>query len=243
MAKPNSTPQKRIIVALDSSNRGAFALAAASRLASEWSAELRGLFIEDPNLLRLAALPCTSEIDSTSGILRILNTSSIARALERRAVRARQEIVEAAQRTRLDWSFRILQTTMFEAISTAWRDAELVLIGRDAASYADTAGAEWIMVVDEGTDADSRIVSTAMHLARDSSSGIIRLLTENGARPRGPQPPIDSVTQRCRANPEAILSAVGRWRPQLVLLSGSSKLVTELQSLIARTPCTLGLVR
>jgi hypothetical protein len=47
----------RILVALDASVRSLAALEAAAELAAEWHAELLGLFVEDVELLRLAATP------------------------------------------------------------------------------------------------------------------------------------------------------------------------------------------
>ena len=55
----------RILVALDESEDHQRVLQSAAEVAARLKAELRGLFVEDVNLLRLAELPCAREVHQT----------------------------------------------------------------------------------------------------------------------------------------------------------------------------------
>ena len=63
-------PSLRILVALDASPYSHAAIEVATILAADLRAELQALFIEDIDLLRLAALPFTREVDETSASMR-----------------------------------------------------------------------------------------------------------------------------------------------------------------------------
>src|SRR3970040_259294 len=98
---------RRILVALDASPHSLSALQAAAELAAELSAELVGVFVEDANLVRLAALPVTREIGQTSARIRELDERTMTRQLRRLAQRAAQGLARDAGRVQGHWSFRV----------------------------------------------------------------------------------------------------------------------------------------
>ena len=67
MADERPFEARRILVAIDASAASLDALAAATALASRLGAALEGLFVEDEDLLRLAALPFTDLVRTPSG--------------------------------------------------------------------------------------------------------------------------------------------------------------------------------
>ena len=79
---------KRILVSLDTSDRGRAALEAAVRLALSTNAELQGLFVEDEDLVRLASLPFSREIELASASPRELQSINMERSLRVAAERA-----------------------------------------------------------------------------------------------------------------------------------------------------------
>ena len=76
---------RRILVALDASRESDAALAAAAELAQQLDAELMGLFIEDIDLLNLAALPFSREVAVLSLSGRGLDPERVARELRSKA--------------------------------------------------------------------------------------------------------------------------------------------------------------
>ena len=71
----------RILVTLDSSTRARAALKVAVQLATSMHAEIQGLFVEDEDLIRLAALPFACEVDFTSAAPRRLIAANMEREL------------------------------------------------------------------------------------------------------------------------------------------------------------------
>lgn len=98
---------RRILVTLDSSGGSLAALDGAAMMAAELDAELVGLFVEDANLLRLAALPVSSEIGFVSARPRNLSRSTVERTFRHLAEEARRALAQAADRCRVRWSFDV----------------------------------------------------------------------------------------------------------------------------------------
>jgi hypothetical protein len=105
------------IIACFAPGRGA-SPAALTRLAKEMQAELVGLFIEDIDLLRLAALPFAAEIGIASAQRRVLDPAALERALRAQAARLRQALA-AALEPDIAWSFRVARASPVEAVAAA----------------------------------------------------------------------------------------------------------------------------
>ena len=103
---------RRILVTLDSSGGSLAALEGAAMMAAELGAELSGLFVEDANLLRLAALPVSSEIGFASARARNLSRGTVERTFRHLAEEARRALIDAAERARVRWSFDITRGTV-----------------------------------------------------------------------------------------------------------------------------------
>lgn len=123
-------PMRRILVALDASTHSRAALDNAVDLAARVEAELLGLFVEDANLLQLAALPFAREVGSAAGAARPLNAAAMERSLKAQAERARLALAAAASAARLRWSFRVVRGEVAAELVAASFDADLVSIGK-----------------------------------------------------------------------------------------------------------------
>lgn len=123
-------PIRRILVALDASEQAQAALANAVELASRVEAELLGLFVEDANLLQLAALPFAREINGMAGGARALDQAAMERSLKAQAQRARAALAAAAGPASLRWTFRVVRGEVAAEVVAASFDADLVSIGR-----------------------------------------------------------------------------------------------------------------
>ena len=81
---------RRILVALDASQHSQHALDVAVQLAAWHNADIEGLYVEDINLLRLAALGVGQEIGPTSPSPLPIEPGQLARRLSLDAAKARR---------------------------------------------------------------------------------------------------------------------------------------------------------
>jgi hypothetical protein len=114
---------QRIVVALGAGTP-ARELDAAAALAGRSGAELLGLFIEDLDLIRFAALPFAHEIGAASAARRGLDVASVERALRALASDAERMLAGAAGRSSVPWSFRVARGTLLDVLLAAAVDGE-----------------------------------------------------------------------------------------------------------------------
>jgi len=121
---------RNILVALDASPHSLAALEAAAHMASHLNAELSGLFIEDINLLNLADLPFIKQVDPFSAALRPIDRQHISRQFRMHAIRARKALEQIANRTHIQWSFRVIRGHVTDEIMAAASEADLIILGK-----------------------------------------------------------------------------------------------------------------
>lgn len=124
-------------------------LAAAAALAGQVGAELVGLFMEDLDLLRFAALPFASEIGFASAARRKPDVGAMERSLRALAERARRRLEAAAAESAIQCSFQIRRGMSADALLAAATEAlagaaeiRLLLLGdgeSPAARWAEQA--------------------------------------------------------------------------------------------------------
>lgn len=120
----------RVVVAVDASLPSLAAAEAAAEIAESLGAELVGLFVEDRELLRLAALPAAVESDRLTAGVRVCDRESIERQLRAQAARARAAFERAAAGRALATAFRVARGRTGAEILAAAADADLVALGR-----------------------------------------------------------------------------------------------------------------
>jgi nucleotide-binding universal stress UspA family protein len=128
------TEIERILVALDAGLPGDSLLEAAARLAALAHAELTALFVEDADVLQLAALPFARELDRASAALRVIEPRSLERAMAAQA-RHLQRCVEAlSERHGIRASLRVLRGVFATSVlaEAAERDIVFVSVGSPA---------------------------------------------------------------------------------------------------------------
>ena len=125
---------RRILVALDGSAHASGALEAATALATRLHAELEGIFVQDVDLARLAALPIGREIQLLTGQGRDFTADELDAQNREQEARARRAIAAAAAQAHVAHSFRVARGQVnAEVISAAGR-ADLLIVGVGRAS-------------------------------------------------------------------------------------------------------------
>lgn len=126
---------RRVVVAVDASPGSAAAARQAARLASRLSAELCGLFVEDPAVLRLSALPVCIEVGTFSAMPRPIAPGDLERRLRAQAARARRQLEESALAAAVaDFRFEVLRGEARQALADTLGDADLLSLGRAGAT-------------------------------------------------------------------------------------------------------------
>lgn len=119
---------RRILVALDSSAPTPARLEVATELARRLSAELEGLFVEDDELLRLAALPFTTQVNLSTGGRQPLDRTELESQMTRLAAKAQRQLATVAERDRVAWSFRTVRGRIAHEVASAAEGADLVIV-------------------------------------------------------------------------------------------------------------------
>ena len=172
-AAPNNAPDKnapgkddgkvtRIVVGLDTSLIARDALSLAARLAASVDARLKGVFVEDENLLSLADLPFAREI-SFSGEVRALDPERMLRAMKAQAESARRTLARIAAEAHVDWSFDVRR-------------------GRPLASLAASASAEDTLVIRSPGTGSREIGRTVRAATRDAHADVLLVARGTGLK-------------------------------------------------------------
>lgn len=159
-----------ILVAIDASPHSLAALESAAKLAARLHAELRGMYVEDINLVRMSELPFASAVTSSGESYR-LTREDLERQLHRQAEIARRALESAGARSKVVCSFSVVRGTVTREIVSAASGAEIVTVGRAGwsvrggkrlgsvvRSLLSEAGASLLMVEENGIDGPFAVV-------------------------------------------------------------------------------------
>jgi nucleotide-binding universal stress UspA family protein len=224
---------RRILLALDTAAHSFAAVEAATALAARLDAELHALFVEDINLLRLAALPFARETRLTSATTRSLQNTDMERALRAEATRAQATLATVATRLNVRWSFQVTRGQVAAQVRAEAVETDLVALtfagGAPTGLTHVGATIETVMrgapcpllmlppgagihppfvVVYDGLPASARALRLAAQLAQAEGQGVTVLLAAN-------DPP---VVRRLRSEAEAQLAGTNVVAQYSVLL-------------------------
>jgi hypothetical protein len=159
--------RSRVVIGLDTSFATREMITMAARLARAIHAPLRGIYIRDENLLRLAELPFACEV-AFSGTIRSLDPSLMSRSLKAQAEAARTQLARIASQAHVEWSFEEERGRLFTRL-------------------AQSAGAEDTLVLRQPAHA-SRELARAVRAATHESRADVLLLSRGHEGVFSPRP-------------------------------------------------------
>ena len=185
-------PSTRVVlVAVDASPQSLAALETAAKVASRLHAELRGMYVEDIDLLRMAELPFACAIAS-SGQTHPLTPESMERQLRRHADIARSAVEAAGAHSNIAASFTVVRGTVYREIERAAAGADFVTVGRSGwsarrlgsvARSLVEAGTASLLMVGEGGVRDPLAVVYDGSPAAERALALASALDGSGSRP------------------------------------------------------------
>lgn len=250
----------RILVAIDACSPGFEIFEAATELAAGRQIALQGLFVEDINLFRLAALPFAQEIGLATPVFRPFSPESLESRLRSLAAQLREALAEHANRARVPWSFQIARGHVVRLSLEVTESGDLLLFSpKSLAAPARRPArppAQPIIVVFDGSASGERTLRTVLDLTQPTGGELLVVAC--------PDPPrtVDDVARRAgellheaglsrsyqlerMESPSTLHDLIRRRPPRLLFLNRDANWLDEstLQSLLNQVHCPIGLVR
>ena len=150
---------RRLVVLVDASHASRAALEEAADLAAHSGADLVGLFVEEEDLLRSAALPFTTEIGPTSGAMRPMDPARIEKRLRAQAGEVQKLLRRLSERHAITASLEVARGRVVAQALAYITPEDLIVVGRRSQS-------PWH---------PRRIGSTVRHLIREGSLKVMVL--------------------------------------------------------------------
>src|SRR5262245_27766271 len=131
-AAPSAIKIHRILLTLDGSCDDTDCLTIAVELAARLEVDLAGLFVEDLNLLRCAALPFVHQVSPLTATPHPFDQEEAERVLRRFASRVERQLAAAAEQRRVKWSFQVVRGLVGQVVTSASEENDLVAIAETA---------------------------------------------------------------------------------------------------------------
>ena len=143
--------RRRIALAVGTEGMGRLLPLVLRALAAEEPSEIESTFVEDQNLLNLAALPVFKEVCRVSRATTTPLQKDLTRQLRLRADAVRDAVLKAAEDTGARWSFRVTQGTICAEAQRSAQSADMIAIAaarRSVATPLDLRlyAEEWVSV-------------------------------------------------------------------------------------------------
>jgi len=205
---------KRLLVALDASRHSESALKAAISLADMLGAELRGLFIEDPEVRRLAGTDLAQEFGLFSGARRPLDRDELERQLRGQAGKVRRYFRITTEQADIRCTYRETRGDVGDEVLSEAVDCDVVILGKGAWSAVDTG-----RLAPEVRQVLSRLEVSTLILQPGTRPRLPLLVLYDGSR-QGDQA-LDLVLALAKDEEDAVVS--------VLLLAADAQTAAELQ--------------
>lgn len=222
----------RILVAIDGSPHSLAALKLGAELAANIDAELVGIYVEDINLIRVAALPITREVGFYSAQISEVEIQRLKRQLRAQARRAEQALALIAESAEVQWSFQIAQGFIHTEILAAAEEADLVVMGKSGwsrrkqlGSTAQTMVVQFkqkilifqagvalgrpVMAVYTGSEVSKKALQVILELRTEDNPFTILISTNDAVRVKELKTEIQEWAEKNRVKPDYL------WIPKI----------------------------
>ncbi len=205
---------RRIVVGLDTGFMAREALALAARVAASIDAGLRGIFVEDENLLALTALPFAHEI-SMSGSIIAIDQNDMLRAMQVQAQIARRILERTAAEAHIVCTFDIARGHKLATLAAHASASDTLIIRAHEASCHDVSRAVRAATRDVRADvllAGRGVAVSSSFAARATRVNSIPNVSGYGAPPARPLLAIDegsSLGEACVGFAEGLAARLG----------------------------------
>ncbi len=146
----NITPEqasdiRRVVIVLSPPAGNLEKMQGTVEIALRLKAEMHVLFIEDINLLRLAALPRAGEMSYGMGEVRPLDRERMERVLKAQADAVRETLSALAARHKVSWSFQVRRGHVSREVLASVVGEDLVILDRVRESLVSSTGEEGVL--------------------------------------------------------------------------------------------------
>jgi hypothetical protein len=184
----------RIVIALDTASLVAPVIETGAALGAGLHAMLDALFVEDEQLLRLAALPFARELGFPSARLRRIEAEDVERALRGQVDQVRRQLAAAAAALELPWQLRVLRGDVLRTAFGYASVADILVLGRSVAAAMPDAGQSAqagfpnlrrraILALFDGNAPGVKALAAAQALARIAPGELVVLIPASGPEP------------------------------------------------------------
>lgn len=130
--------QSPVLLAIETGSLSTTSIELAVAIAASRQSRLHGLFIENEDLLRVASLPFTREISFTTAEERPTDFNQMQRSLQAMASSFKNSIKQAAQASKIPWSFDYVNSSSQQATALSRTGFSFTVVGQRISSRATT---------------------------------------------------------------------------------------------------------
>ncbi len=130
MTTPDSADKSDVVLAADVGSYSMTTLSLAVQMAASMDTRLRGLFVEDEDLLQMTGLPITREISLTTARERPTDVERMQRAMRAVARQFEQALKQEASALHIGWSFDYVRGRVRDLGLTHGADVTYLILGQ-----------------------------------------------------------------------------------------------------------------
>lgn len=186
--KVEGRPARRVLICVGPTGLDRPALQVAAGLAAGLRATLAGLYVEDEQLQRVAALPFTQELNLRSARIGGFSVGDLQRAQRQQAMQLRRLFAALAEPLSLPWTVDVVRGDLRAIVQEAASANELLVVARPQFTPSPTSGPDprellparlsrhTIAVLDDNSPSAGRALAAALALKRAWGNALVVLI-------------------------------------------------------------------
>lgn len=176
-----SNSGRRILIALDVHSANEAELSTLISIARRLNASLAGLYIEDSQLMSVAGLPFSTEINYLSAEEKLLEPEELLRINKIASARARQLLEQLTSREKLSWTFTV-ESGELAALALSHQGCDVFFPGRSRArfnrSYDAISARQQLTLIYHNAEAFDRMLEVTQQLSVNGMVSDITIVSE-----------------------------------------------------------------